>query len=199
MTAGLDVASASVPELALRLIAIRGTAAYAAYLVAAGAAADAIDELCEELVAFDPALAIEVLRPPGGEQLFVGLSKVTSEVVLIDAASYRDADWRLLDRRRSSLSRPGLMVFVTTPDSFGDLMQAAPNLSSWLGGFVFERPRDETWAEPARAQRLAALRSWAHKSDTDVIEAATRGQLPADPEYAEWLVLLGRGDLLDNE
>jgi hypothetical protein len=197
MTLGLDVTSASAPELALRLIAIRGTAAYAAYLVAAGAVADAIEELREELVAFDAGLAIEALRPGSGERLVLALSGVTSEVVLVDAASYGDRDWRVLDRRRSALARAGLMVFVTTPGSFGVLMQAAPNLSSWLGGFVFERPSDAAGTDEVREQRLAALRAWAQRSDADVIQAATRGQLPADPEYAEWLVLLGRGDLLD--
>ena len=199
MTSGLDVASASIPELALRLTAVLGTAAYAAYLVAEGAAADAITELCEELIAFDRDLAIGVLRPGRGEQLFAALARATGEVILIDAASYSGRDWAVLDRRRSSLSRAGLMVFVTTPDSFAALMQAAPNLSSWLGALVFEQPHDAAGAAEAREARLAALRSWAQKSDHDVIQAAIRGQLPADPEYAEWLVLLGRGDLLDNE
>jgi hypothetical protein len=198
MTSGLEVSSASVPELALRLIAVRGTAAYAAYLVAAGAVTDVIAELHDELVAFDRELAIEVLRPGTAEQLFLELSRVTREVVLVDAAAYRDRDWAVLDRRRSSLARAGLMVFVTTPDSFGTLMQAAPNLASWLGAFVFERPRDDPGSSEARERRLAALRSWAQQSDHDVVQAATHGRLPADPEYAEWLVLLGRGDLLDD-
>jgi hypothetical protein len=199
MTLDLDVASASIPELALRLTAVRGTAAHAAYLVGAGAVTDVAAELCEELVAFDRDLAIEVVRPGSGEQLFVALAKATAEVIIIDAASYRGRDWALLDRRRSSLSRAGLMVFVTTPDSFAALMQAAPNLSSWLGALVFEQPHDAAGTAEAREARLAALRSWAQKSDNDVIQAATRGQLPADPEYAEWLVLLGRGDLLEDE
>jgi hypothetical protein len=30
-----------------------------------------------------------------------------------------------------------------------------------------------------------------------VIAAAAEQTLPRDPEFAEWLVLLGRGDLLD--
>lgn len=199
MTLGLDVTSASIPELALRLIAVRGTAAYAAYLAPADEVTEAITELSEELAAFDPALAIEVLRPGNGEQLVAALAEVTREVVVIDAASYGDRDWRLLDRRRSALARAGLMVFVTTPDSFARLMQAAPNLSSWLGAFVFEQPHDAAATASMREQRLAALRSWAQKSDADVIQAATQCQLPADPEYAEWLVLLGRGDLLDHK
>jgi hypothetical protein len=45
-------------------------------------------------------------------------------------------------------------------------------------------------------QRLAALRAWASCGDAEVIQLAETGQLPRDPEYAEWLTLLGRGDLL---
>ena len=199
MTLGGGVARASVGELALRLIAIRGAAAYAAYLVAAGAAPDVIAELGEELSAFDPELAIEILGPGRGELLLRALARPTREVVVVDAAGYGDRDWGLLDRRRSSLARAGLMVFVTTPASFEKLMQTAPNLASWLGAFVFEHAPSAQGNAEAREQRLAALRSWAQKSDQDVIVAATQGLLPADPAYAEWLVLLGRGDLLDHE
>lgn len=199
MTFGGGVTSASVGELALRLIAIRGAAAYAAYLVAAGAAPDVIAELGEELSAFDPELAIEILGPGSGEQLLRALARPTREVVVVDAAAYGERDWGLLDRRRSSLARAGLLVFVTTPASFEKLMQTAPNLASWLGAFVFEQAREAQGNAEAREQRLAALRSWAQKSDQDVIVAATQGLLPADPAYAEWLVLLGRGDLLDHE
>jgi hypothetical protein len=34
-------------------------------------------------------------------------------------------------------------------------------------------------------------------TDDEVIAAARSGALPRDPEYAEWLVLVGQGDLLD--
>jgi hypothetical protein len=47
------------------------------------------------------------------------------------------------------------------------------------------------------ARRLAALRAWASKTDGEVVAAARDGTLPLDPEYAEWLVLLGHGELLD--
>jgi hypothetical protein len=197
MTLGGGVTRASVGELALRLIAIRGAAGYAAYLVAAGAVPDVIAELGEELAAFDPELAVEALGPGSGELLLRALARPTREIVVVDAASYGDRDWGLLDRRRSSLARAGLLVFVTTPASFEALMQTAPNLASWLGAFVFEQAREAPNNAMVREQRLAALRAWAQRSDQDVIVAATHGRLPADPAYAEWLVLLGRGDLLD--
>lgn len=198
MTLGGGVTRASVGELALRLIAIRGAAGYAAYLVEAAAVPEVIAELGEELAAFDDELAIEILGPGSGELLLREFARPTREVVVVDAAGYSDRDWGLLDRRRSSLARAGLLVFVTTPESFEKLMQTAPNLASWLGAFVFEQAPSAPGNADARELRLAALRAWAQRSDHDVIVAATLGFLPADPAYAEWLVLLGRGDLLDN-
>jgi len=197
MTGGLAVTGASVDQLALRLVTVRGTAAYAAYLVDAGGANDAIAELADELRALDAALAVACLAPRTGEQLVTELARTASELVLVDGTALGAAEWAVLDRRRSAISHPGVLVFVTTPDGFGQLMQAAPNLASWLGGLVFERVHDVAQLAHVREQRLAALRSWAHRSDQEVVHAASHGQLPADPEYAEWLVLLGRGDLLE--
>jgi len=89
-------------------------------------------------------------------------------------------------------------VFVTTRPSFDDLMRTAPNLASWLGGQVFTFPsHGETGVAAHRERRLAALRAWASRSDQEILVAARTGTLPPDPEYAEWLVLLGHGELLD--
>jgi hypothetical protein len=41
-----------------------------------------------------------------------------------------------------------------------------------------------------------ALRRWSGLEDLEVIRRAEAGTLSPDPEYAEWLTLLGRGDLL---
>jgi hypothetical protein len=46
-------------------------------------------------------------------------------------------------------------------------------------------------------QRLAALQEWSGKSNDEVIILAENRQLPTDPEYGEWLILLNRGDLLE--
>jgi hypothetical protein len=43
-------------------------------------------------------------------------------------------------------------------------------------------------------QRLVALRM--ALGDAEVIRLAEQGTLPLDPQYAEWLALLRRGDLL---
>ncbi|HSN98009.1 MAG TPA: hypothetical protein VLS89_06910 [Candidatus Nanopelagicales bacterium] len=185
------------PEFALRLLASRGAAAYFAYLVLHEEVAEVIEEIDAELRALDEGATVKVITASSAARLLQELPSVTEEVILIAAQTFDEADWRRLDRGRSSLARAGVMVFFTTPSSFEELMRAAPNLASWLGGFVFTREDESARVAEQRGQRLAALRAWSGKTDEQVIQEAERGDLPRDPEYAEWVVLLGRGDLLD--
>lgn len=190
------VPSASAAELALRALALRGTAVYGTYLAAPEDLEAALGDLEAEIAALDNRIGVASLRSRDGERLIADLATTTAELVLVDARSFVASDWALLDRRRSSIAHRGVLILVTTPSSFDELMRSAPNLASWLGALVFAYAPDGAGVEAARARRLEALRAWASRSDADVIRAAEEGALPRDPEYAEWLVLLGRGDLL---
>jgi len=187
----------SAAGLVLRSLVLRGTAAYMAYLAVPGEVDTALEDLAEELAALAPGVQMATLRSRAGPQLIADLAITAAELVLVDARSFAAADWALLDRRRSSLAHRGVLIFVTTSSSFDELMRSAPNLASWLGAEVFVYAGDGVDVEATRVQRLEALRSWASRSDAEVIRAAEEGTLPRDPEFAEWLVLLGRGDLLD--
>lgn len=184
-------------ELALRILASRGGRVYFIYLVRSGEATSASAEVDLELRALDGELTIETLRPTGAEGLLRGWASRSEDTLLVEAESFQEEDWRLLDRRRSDLARDGVIVFLTDASSFEALMRDAPNLASWLGGNAFSREEEEASDDGWRSQRLDALRDWSHMADDEVIAAAVAGTLPRDPEYAEWLVLLGRGDLLD--
>jgi hypothetical protein len=83
------------------------------------------------------------------------------------------------------------------PRDLERLQAYAPNLSSWLGGRVW-RWSDEIPDAPAVdvEQRLSTLRRHFGKTDEEVLAAARDRTLPLDPEYAEWLILLGQGNLL---
>lgn len=192
-----QVAQLAAGELALRLNALRGTATYAAYLVDMVVISTAVAELEEELTALVPDATIARLAPGDGERLVAELSNTSVEVVVVETGRFSDADWAIVDRQRSSIAHRGVVVFVVAPTSFASLMRSAPNLASWLGGEVFAYSRDESTVARDREQRLVALRAWAAKTDDEIVAAARAGTLPRDPEYAEWLVLLGRGDLID--
>jgi hypothetical protein len=189
--------SLGAASLSLRLRASRGTAIYIIYLIPPGETGRIIAEVEEEIRALGEEATVRTVGVPSGAvRLLHDLPVVAADVLLVSAETYREADWRLLDRRRSALAREGAVVFVTTPASFAELMRVAPNLASWLGGLVFSHEDPDALARAQIGPRLDALRVWSGKSDGDVVEEAERGLLPRDPEYAEWLVLLGRGDLL---
>jgi hypothetical protein len=172
---------------------------YAAYLAPIGHLERALVELEEEFRALAPHVAVVRISPRDGTQFVADLVATSIEIVLVDAHLFSLDDWALLDRRRSSIAHRGVVVFVTTLTNFADLMRIAPNLASWLGGDVVAYPDADTSATADRERRLAALRAWASKTDPEVVEAARAGTLPRDPEYAEWLVLLGHSDLIGSD
>jgi hypothetical protein len=197
------VSEADAAELALRVVAHRGTAVYMAYITSPDAIDAVLADVGDEIAALDPAARLETLRPEVGEVLVDALAATDAEIVLVHSSAFTAPDWALLDRRRSSIAHRGVLIFVTTPASFDALMRSAPNLASWLGADVFAHASDAADLDATRVRRLEALRRWAAqpdaagvRSDADVIREAEQGTLARDPEYAEWLVLLGRGDLL---
>jgi hypothetical protein len=112
-----------------------------------------------------------------------------------------DADqWRQLDYLRSSLDnekRCGLLIM--SQPSAEKMITYAPNLFSWIDGKVFHITLGaEFITSEETEQRLIALREWSKLSDNEVIEKAQIHQLPSEPEYCEWLILLGRGDLIEH-
>jgi hypothetical protein len=199
MTGVVGVGVMTAADLALRLSTLRGTATYAAYLAEEPHLEAALLELEDELRAVAADAVVIRIAPSDGDQLVTDLASATVELVVADARRFSAREWALTDRRRSAITHRGVLVFVTTPASFDELMRHAPNLASWLGGEVFAYPSDDPTAVAHREQRLAALRSWASKTDEQVVAEARSGRLARDPEYAEWLVLLGHGDLISRD
>jgi hypothetical protein len=158
MTARPELTRIDVPQLALRLHAERCSATYAVYLVPADQVGRVLADLGDELSSFAPPVTAIALRPATGAQLMRDLAATATEAVLVDAAAFGRLDWSLVDRRRSSLSRAAVVVLVTTPDSFGQLMQAAPNLASWLGaGLPVRGSVGPGIGPPRQAPRRAAV------------------------------------------
>lgn len=51
-------------------------------------------------------------------------------------------------------------------------------------------------AADERAERLRQLCDFYGLNNDEIIEKARKRELPAEPEFVEWLALLGRGDLV---
>lgn len=106
--------------------------------------------------------------------------------------------WRHFDYARSQFSHDKGGILLMTPHSAEQFQIYAPNFASWVGSRVYNLQLGlEILTEAESQQRLEALRQSTGKTDAEVIDLAETGQLPTDPEYGEWLVLLGKGDLLE--
>jgi hypothetical protein len=106
--------------------------------------------------------------------------------------------WYQFDCMRSALMRKRGVVLILSPESAKNMFSYAPNIVSWLGSRVYNLLKDtELLSIEERQVRLETLREWSGLTDSQVIEMAETQTLPLDPEYAEWLILLERGDLIE--
>jgi hypothetical protein len=187
-------------EIARRL-EMRGEGSYSWSILIKPPSSDvaALQEFAEELEAFVrqkprivdiTGLLVGDLReqlqePPGDPVLLVGFDERSPEF------------WSAVDLNRSSLERSGAVVFWLSAAGVSDLCTHAPNLRSFIGGSIFVV--GSTGGEMAaneRAERLRDLSAFYGLTNDQIIEKAMKRELPREPEFVEWLVLLGRGDLV---
>ncbi len=112
---------------------------------------------------------------------------------------FSEEEWRHADLLRSRLGREMAVALVMSLRSIENLARNAPNLASWIGGSIWEVDvASESFSTEEKVAFLQSLREWSGLTDDEVIRRADEGTLPNEPEFVEWLVLLGRGDLLGN-
>ena len=132
------------------------------------------------------------------EKLRGDLGESAGDPVLIADLDEADAErWRALDVNRSAWLREGAVVLWLSAAGVANLCSYAPNIRSIVGGSIFYLGTDGgamTVAE--RDQRIADLESHFQMNSAEVIRQAESGVLPTEPHFVEWLVLLGRGDLV---
>jgi hypothetical protein len=123
----------------------------------------------------------------------------TDGVVLVGGLeSFSDVEWRSVDLMRSRLEGAGTVVLLMSPKQLNLLAGSAPNLASWLTGGIWRLDEDiEQLSEAERADRLKRLQTSTAMSDEDIIKGAQNGTLSREPQFTEWLLLLGRSDLIE--
>lgn len=126
------------------------------------------------------------------------LDETPGPILVIDATSVPAATLgHALESARSLLPREKHIVIVLTPEAAGELVEAAPHFASFLRAVTpVEKENSSVMSREDAEAHLDALRTWSGLTDADVVERALAGTLPRDPEYGEWLVLIGRGDLV---
>lgn len=183
-------------ELALRAANRRG--AWIVLLIdAPESVKSAAEELMEELELPSNELPVHVHEPGSPVEMAQAFARSPAGVLVVSGIDrFTGEDWAHVDLLRSQYQRESSVVLVMTMLSMALLMQHATNLASWISAaWCWDRDADRLDQEQREA-RLAALREWAGFADDELVRRAEQRELPGDPEYAEWLVLIGRGDLI---
>lgn len=192
----------SLSEFAARTAVHRGVGSsgggVSALVTSTAATSSLAHELKDELefVAQCPTSTVQVADNP-----VVALDAIAqargSLVILHTLATLGAQGWARMDELRNRLESVEGLVLLIAPEDLELLQRHAPNLSSWLGGRVYSYADGPLHLAPAEVQRrLATLRSAFGKTDDEVLALARTNDLPPEPEYAEWLILLGHGGLL---
>lgn len=202
MMALIEPRRMGISEFAYAVSARPGLGDWSALAVPAGLLPAAVaEDLVEQLRIFSE-VPVHLVAVPNDAEAIARLFETTAvgDLVLKETASLSEETLRALDFVRSRLDREGAVVIVLKLDTLRRLMRVAPNLASFIESFVAMLAPDAEQLTPVeRESRLAALRAWAGLTDAVVVALASRGKLPHDPEYAEWLVLLGHGGLIGRE
>jgi len=195
-----DFAQKPAYEIARRL-EVRGQQSYSWFILIAppGEGEAGVEPFAEELEAFlgrEPRVLditgflVDDLRsklqdPPDDPVILLGFNERSGEF------------WSSIDVNRSGLERSGGIIFWLSAKGVSELCTYAPNVRSFVGGSIFVVGREGSEMSPEeRRGRLRDLAAYFRMNDDEVIRLAEARKLPAEPEFVEWLVLLGRGDLV---
>jgi hypothetical protein len=190
-----SLATSELGEFAFRVLESDGPNAWLV-LVSDGPLDEAARTLSAEISTLDGESAVSEAVTSGADLEGLVRKHPDGIAIITGVNGFGDADWQRVDLNRTRLQRNGTTVLVLDPAAIEQLENRAPNFASWIGGNIFRlekpRPLDDALVE----QRLVALRQWSGLEDLEVVRRSEAGTLPPDPAYAEWLTLLGRGDLL---
>jgi hypothetical protein len=184
-------------EIARRL-EIRGDTGWLAVLALDTHSTSDLDQLQTELQSIlqKPARVIQ-LEPSTFEELRDALRQPYDDAVILLGAGLTPDKWRSLDIMRSALERNGPVILWLSPGDVANLTEHAPNIHSFIGGSIFfAGPDGGIMTESERQERLAELSQHFLLTGEEVVRKAEGWELPLEPEFVEWLVLLGRGDLV---
>jgi len=185
-------------EIARRLD-LRGPNPWLAVLGPPTASATALDELQSELRSFlQVPTRVFSLETATFEDLQEAMQQPGDDAVVLTAgADLTPEKWSALDVMRSALERAGPIVLWMAPEAVAGLAESAPNIRSFIGSSIFvAAPDGGIMTEGERQERLKELEEHYRLTGEEIVRRAESKQLPPEPHFVEWLILLGRGDLV---
>ncbi len=161
-----------------------------------------VTDLQDTIEIFSECNTSNISGESGARDLINQISKASDQYLLLwQLDSWDINEWKIFDALRSRLDKGNKGGLLVTSEQANNLMiHNAPNFVSWLGARIYYLQKDaEILSDEECDRRLAALQEWTSKTNDEVIALAENRQLPTDPEYGEWLILLNRGDLLERQ
>lgn len=161
-----------------------------------------IDELQDSVEIFSECETVTISGESGARNLVKCIKDASQEYFLLHQfESWDSNEWKIFDAFRTQLDKNtngGLLVL--SEESNRLMVSNAPHFVSFVSSRIYYLDKDADILTPEECdRRLAALQEWTGKTNEDVISLAENRQLPTDPEYGEWLILLNRGDLLERQ
>jgi hypothetical protein len=159
---------------------------------------ETLESLAEDVEAFMKRRPATIFSVRGPREMAAFIRSAGEPVVLLSGfENFSRNDWETADLMRSRFEGDRTAALLMSESQLAVFVEAAPNLASWLGAGMWRLDKDiEQLTAEERVARLVALRVEMGASDADVISRAESGTLGTEPQFAEWLVLLGRSDLL---
>lgn len=115
--------------------------------------------------------------------------------VLLFVEGQAEPDWTALDVGRSRIQRVGPHVLFVLRHA-GGLLTSASHLASMVERVVRLDVDASELTEAERAARLDAWRTHYQMPDEELLRRVREGRIPLEPGVVEWLVLLGKADLV---
>ncbi len=181
-------------------IELRGAAEHSWWVVVSNSIdlLDVVGDFCFELETLtkSPTRSVAQFRL-SVEELRTALSEPCNDIVVIIIGEWTSDEWEAFDINRSTFERPGAIILWMLMDQLNFLPEKAPNIRSYIGGSIFMLGADGgdmTAAE--RDERLVDLQTKFKMTNQQFLAEVSAGRIGTDPQFLQWLVLLGRGDLI---
>jgi len=161
-----------------------------------------IDELQDSVDIFGECETVTISGESGARNLVKCIKEASQEYFLLNQfESWDNNEWKIFDTFRTHLDKNANGGLVVLSEQSSRLMFSnAPHFVSFVGSrtYYLDKDADLLTSEECE-QRLSALQEWSGQTNEEIIALAENRQLPTDPEYGEWLILLDRGDLLERQ
>lgn len=196
MSGPVDLCPTEVWPLAAMLATDPASTPWAVLVVRPGRVdAEAVD--AAETLASLLAEPVERVKVASSEDLVkASQERRESALVLHGLEVLSPEAWRRIDANRSRLDRTLPALLVLEEPEVERMRVHAPNLWSWVASAVWRGVPEGGLSDEQRAQRLGALREHFGFGDDELVRRAESGTLSLEPDIAEWLVLIGKRDLI---